>query len=48
MPWRGLDGRDRLEAWRANVGDPVALDLTPPGVSRTVTSLAILSWNLWI
>jgi len=48
MPWRGLDGRDRLEAWRANVGEPVALDLAPPAVDRTVTSLAILSWNLWI
>jgi endonuclease/exonuclease/phosphatase family metal-dependent hydrolase len=48
MPWRGLEGRDRLEAWRANVGDPVALDLAPPAAGRTVDALAILSWNMWI
>ena len=30
LPWRGLEGRDRLEAWRANVGAPVALDLASP------------------
>jgi endonuclease/exonuclease/phosphatase family metal-dependent hydrolase len=47
-PWRGLQGRDRLAAWRSNVGEPVALDLTPPGSQFAVTSLAILSWNLWI
>jgi endonuclease/exonuclease/phosphatase family metal-dependent hydrolase len=47
IPWRGLDGRDRLEAWRANVGDPVSLDLARPA-EGTVTSLAVLSWNLWI
>lgn len=47
-PWRGLEGRDRLAAWRSNVGEPVALDLAPPGSASAVTSLAILSWNLWI
>ena len=47
-PWRGLEGRDRLAAWRSNVGEPVALDLAPPATARAVTSLAILSWNLWI
>jgi len=46
-PWRGLEGRDRLEAWRANVGSAVALDLAPSVTSRA-GSLAILSWNLWI
>ena len=29
-PWTGLEGSDRLAAWRANVGEPVALDLAPP------------------
>src|SRR6185312_4199860 len=48
LPWRGLEGSDRLEAWRANVGAPVALDLAPVGVPGAVTSLAVLSWNLWI
>ena len=48
VPWRGLEGRDRLEAWRANVGESVALDLAPPDPGRTLTSLAVLSWNLWI
>jgi len=47
-PWRGLQGRDRLAAWRSNVGEPVALDLAPPASATAVTSLAILSWNLWI
>ncbi|MGH7514834.1 MAG: endonuclease/exonuclease/phosphatase family protein [Gemmatimonadales bacterium] len=47
-PWRGLEGRDRLEAWRANVGEPVSLDLAPPASGTVVSSLAILSWNLWI
>ncbi len=46
--WHGLAGRDRLEAWRANVGEPVALDLAPPVSDRAVGSLTILSWNLWI
>lgn len=46
-PWRGTEGRDRLEAWRANVGVPVALDLARP-VPRAVPRLAVLSWNLWI
>ncbi len=47
MPWRGLEGRDRLEAWRANVGAPVALDLAP-APTGTARTLAVLSWNLWI
>jgi endonuclease/exonuclease/phosphatase family metal-dependent hydrolase len=47
-PWRGLEGRDRLEAWRANVGTPVALDLAHPAVETAVSRLALLSWNLWI
>jgi endonuclease/exonuclease/phosphatase family metal-dependent hydrolase len=47
-PWRGLEGRDRLAAWRSNVGEPVALDLAPPISPSAVTSLAILNWNLWI
>jgi len=47
-PWRGLQERDRLSAWRSNVGEPVALDLAPPAAGSAVSSLAILSWNLWI
>ena len=47
-PWRGLEGRDRLEAWRANVGEPVSLDLAPPVRVTAVPHLAIVSWNLWI
>lgn len=48
VPWRGLKGRDRLEAWRANVGHPVAVDFAPALPRREVTSLAVVSWNLWI
>jgi endonuclease/exonuclease/phosphatase family metal-dependent hydrolase len=41
------DQRLRLEAWRQNVGQPVALDLSasPP---RRVDGLVVLSWNVWI
>jgi endonuclease/exonuclease/phosphatase family metal-dependent hydrolase len=46
-PWRGLEGSDRLEAWRANVGAPVALDLAPAR-EWAAGRLAVLSWNLWI
>ncbi len=48
MPWRGLEGSDRLEAWRANVGAPVALDLAGPPPLGAVTRIAVLSWNCWI
>jgi endonuclease/exonuclease/phosphatase family metal-dependent hydrolase len=41
------DARLRLEGWRQNVGTPVALDLVEP-VSTVVTSLVVLSWNVWI
>jgi endonuclease/exonuclease/phosphatase family metal-dependent hydrolase len=47
-PWRGLEGRDKLEAWRANVGAPVSLDFAPPTAGAATSSLAVLSWNLWI
>jgi endonuclease/exonuclease/phosphatase family metal-dependent hydrolase len=46
--WRGLEGSDRLAAWRANVGEAVALDLAPSRAGPAPASLAILSWNLWI
>ena len=48
LPWRGLEGRDRLEAWRANVGTPVALDLAPPRSLDDVAGVVVLSWNCWI
>src|SRR4051794_4891220 len=48
MPWRGVEAGDRLEAWRANGGAPVALDIAPPRPSGTITGVALLSWNCWI
>lgn len=48
VPWPGDAGSDRLEAWRANVGAPIALDLAPAPPVRDVTRLTILSWNLYI
>lgn len=48
VPWPGDAGSDRLEAWRANVGAPIALDLAPAAPARDVTRLTILSWNLYI
>jgi endonuclease/exonuclease/phosphatase family metal-dependent hydrolase len=45
------DERLQLEAWRRNVGDPVALDLTPAelGQGRADSrSLVVLNWNVWI
>jgi endonuclease/exonuclease/phosphatase family metal-dependent hydrolase len=41
------NGRLRLERWRRNVGEPVALDLPPQGRPDS-TSLLVLSWNVWI
>ena len=46
--WTGLEGSDRLAAWRANVGEPVALDLAPPPRHTAVAELVVLSWNVWI
>jgi endonuclease/exonuclease/phosphatase family metal-dependent hydrolase len=48
IPWRGIEGSDRLEAWRANVGSPVALDLAGPRPLGADTGIAVLSWNCWI
>lgn len=44
------DERLRLEGWRRNVGNPVALDLSPPGsrAQERFRSLVVLSWNVWI
>jgi endonuclease/exonuclease/phosphatase family metal-dependent hydrolase len=47
-PWRGVEGHDRLEVWRANVGASVALDLAPADPRPAVAELVVLSWNLWI
>jgi endonuclease/exonuclease/phosphatase family metal-dependent hydrolase len=41
------DQRLRLEAWRQNVGAPVALDLAEPPRGEP-ESLLVLSWNVWI
>jgi endonuclease/exonuclease/phosphatase family metal-dependent hydrolase len=47
VPWHG-DGQQRLHAWRANVGEPVAFDVSRPPVASPVRELVVLSWNLWI
>lgn len=45
------DERLQLDAWRRNVGTPVALDAVPtepePGTAAA-RSLVVLSWNVWI
>jgi endonuclease/exonuclease/phosphatase family metal-dependent hydrolase len=48
VPWRGVERRDQLASWRNNVGAPVALDLVRAEPRAPLTSLAVLSWNLWI
>ncbi len=48
LPWRGTEGRDRLEAWRANVGAPVSLDIARPRTLDDVPGIAVMSWNCWI
>ncbi|HET6796593.1 MAG TPA: endonuclease/exonuclease/phosphatase family protein [Gemmatimonadales bacterium] len=40
-------GSRRMEAWRRNVGAPVALDLRS-GSPASPGSLLVLSWNVWI
>jgi endonuclease/exonuclease/phosphatase family metal-dependent hydrolase len=45
------DERLRLDAWRRNVGAPVALDLTASPAGRNTAihrTLVVLSWNVWI
>jgi endonuclease/exonuclease/phosphatase family metal-dependent hydrolase len=44
----GDDERLRLERWRQNVGNPVALDLTAEIDALGHRSLVVLSWNVWI
>jgi endonuclease/exonuclease/phosphatase family metal-dependent hydrolase len=40
---------DRLAPWRANVGEALSLDLAPESAVRSaVSTLVVLSWNLWI
>ncbi|MFL5401474.1 MAG: endonuclease/exonuclease/phosphatase family protein [Gemmatimonadales bacterium] len=41
------DERLRLQRWRENVGDPVALDLTSQP-HPSAAGLVVLSWNVWI
>ncbi len=38
----------RLPGWRANVGATIALDLAPPPSERNVSTLLVLSWNVWV
>jgi endonuclease/exonuclease/phosphatase family metal-dependent hydrolase len=42
------DPRSRLERWRRNVGEPVALDLAERAAGPSPTRLVVLSWNVWI
>ena len=43
------DERRRLEGWRCNVGEHVALDLTSSPTEKILPrGLIVLSWNLWI
>ena len=42
------DPRSRLERWRRNVGEPVALDLAERAADPSPTRLVVLSWNVWI
>jgi endonuclease/exonuclease/phosphatase family metal-dependent hydrolase len=45
----GLEAR--LAGWRRNVGQPVSLDLASAEASRraaAATSLAVVSWNVWM
>jgi endonuclease/exonuclease/phosphatase family metal-dependent hydrolase len=41
------DDRLRLEGWRQNVGEPVALDLAD-SPAADAQSIVVLSWNVWI
>lgn len=42
------DPQRRLNAWRQNVGAPVALDLPALAGAADATSFLVLSWNVWI
>ena len=45
----GLEAR--LAGWRQNVGEPVSLDLASgeaSGRAATATTLAVVSWNVWM
>ena len=42
------DQQLKLQAWRQNVGAPVALDVRNDASSPDVESLVVLSWNVWI
>jgi endonuclease/exonuclease/phosphatase family metal-dependent hydrolase len=42
------DPQRRLNAWRQNVGTPVAFDLAGSARGTDATSLLVLSWNVWI
>ncbi|MBA3556820.1 MAG: hypothetical protein H0W29_18980 [Gemmatimonadales bacterium] len=51
MTSRGGGLEARLAGWRQNVGDAVALDLTSSAHAEraaAATSLAVVSWNVWI
>jgi endonuclease/exonuclease/phosphatase family metal-dependent hydrolase len=46
-PRRHDDLHTELDAWRANVGGPVALDAAPPAAPR-LAGIDVLSWNVAI
>jgi endonuclease/exonuclease/phosphatase family metal-dependent hydrolase len=49
LRWEGPTGDPRMPGWRANVGEPVALDHHPEhAASDDANALTLLSWNLWV
>ncbi|MGH7525416.1 MAG: endonuclease/exonuclease/phosphatase family protein [Gemmatimonadales bacterium] len=51
LPCGASPGDARLQRWRANVGEPVSLDVSGPGgpePGNSASSLLVLSWNLWV
>ncbi|HEX6107480.1 MAG TPA: endonuclease/exonuclease/phosphatase family protein [Gemmatimonadales bacterium] len=48
LPAPARPGDLRLEGWRANVGEAVALDAPEPARAGGASALLVLSWNVWI
>ncbi|MGH4000581.1 MAG: hypothetical protein ACRDTJ_24315, partial [Pseudonocardiaceae bacterium] len=51
LPCGASPGDARLQRWRADVGEPVSLDVSGPGgpePGNSASSLVVLSWNLWV
>lgn len=50
MTSRPIGLEARVAGWRANVGEAVALDLSPPAAIdvAAVASFLVVSWNVWV